>query len=247
LLPQLYVPAPHIPVTTGYEPGAPKVHIGARANHCVSQKIDKMKMIDANEMLGNGVPFVSWRMSLQAKLGRKNVLGHVFHDIPGIRPLRVPIDPAAANPDADIPPAVNDAFLADLEKWTLGEIEAKSIIIQRLSSTICPQHYFNMTAKQLYDTIAGTRIETATAPYASALETFMSIRFANSADDYIDCFLSALQNVNNAADTMAADTTNSGYQIGEGQASAVFVMGTKRIDWLSTWRDTRAYNADNRQ
>ncbi|KAI1004125.1 hypothetical protein K3495_g4087 [Podosphaera aphanis] len=30
-----------------------------------------MKTIAAKEVLGNGVSFVSWRMALQAKLGRK--------------------------------------------------------------------------------------------------------------------------------------------------------------------------------
>ncbi|KAI0993070.1 hypothetical protein K3495_g15114, partial [Podosphaera aphanis] len=41
-------------------------------------------------------------MALQAKLGRKNLPEHVFHDILGILPLRIPTDPSAANPEGDI-------------------------------------------------------------------------------------------------------------------------------------------------
>lgn len=60
-----------------------------------------MKNLDAKEVLGNGITFTVWRMALRAKLGRKNVLGHVFHDIPGIRPVLIPIDPLLTNPDAE--------------------------------------------------------------------------------------------------------------------------------------------------
>ncbi|KAI1005677.1 hypothetical protein K3495_g2540 [Podosphaera aphanis] len=57
-----------------------------------------------------------------------------------------------------------------------------------------------MTAKQLYDNIAGTRQETATAPYLTALENFLQVRFGSDADRYIDTFLSTLQGVDSAAD-----------------------------------------------
>ncbi|KAI1007260.1 hypothetical protein K3495_g960 [Podosphaera aphanis] len=185
-----------------------------------------MKMTESKDILGNGVSFISWKMTLQAKLGRKNVLGHVFHDILGIHLLRTPTDPSAASSDANIPPGVIDAYLADLERWSLGEIEAKNIITQRLSPSIYPQHYTNLTAKQSYDIIAGTRTETATTSYAAALETFMS-------------------NINNAADSMATFPINSGYRIGERLASAVLVMGIKKIEWLSTWLDIRVYDSEN--
>ncbi|KAI0994686.1 hypothetical protein K3495_g13495 [Podosphaera aphanis] len=110
---------------------------------------------------------------------------------------------------------------------------------------MCPQHYTNLTAKQIYDTIAGIRNETATAPYATALEPFMSVRLISSVDDHNDRFLASLQNVNNAADGISFQSANPGYRIGNGQASANFLMGTRRIDWLSTWRNTRAHDANN--
>ena len=203
-------------------------------------------MTDPKEILGNGISFIAWRMALRAKLGRKNVLGHVFHDMPGIRPVNIPTDPLLGSPNAEDVDKLTEKYLDEFERWTLGEIEAKNIITQRLSTTICPQHYDNLTAKELYDTVAGTRNETATAPYAAALETLLSIRFVSTADDYVDRFLAAYQSVNNAADTISTRPLASWYCIGDRQASAIFVMGTKRIEWLNVWRDTRAFDSDNK-
>ena len=93
--------------------------------------------------------------------------------------------------------------MIDLEKWALGEIEAKNIITQRLSPAMCPSNFDNMSAKQIFDSVAGSWQETATAPYANSLETIISIRFVSTADDYIGRLLSAFQAVNNAADAMS--------------------------------------------
>ncbi|KAI0995694.1 hypothetical protein K3495_g12486 [Podosphaera aphanis] len=95
-----------------------------------------MKMTDAKEVLGSGISFVRWRMALQAKLGRKCVLGHVFHYIPGIWPITIPTDPTAANPNAENQEQLTIQYLEDLERWMFGEIKARNSITQRLSSTI---------------------------------------------------------------------------------------------------------------
>lgn len=79
-------------------------------------------------------------------------------------------DPAIACPDDENLATLSSEYLVELEKWILGEIKAKSIIATRLTSTTCPQNYDHMTAKGLYETVAGTRPETATAPYSTALE-----------------------------------------------------------------------------
>lgn len=91
-----------------------------------------------------------------------------------------------------------------------------------------------MTAKQLYDAVAGTRQQTAAASYATALESLMLVTFSSTADYYIDQFLTAFQSVNNAADAYSTPTAKiSEYHIGSGHAAALFVSGTKRIDWLN--------------
>lgn len=118
-------------------------------------------------ILEAGVSFAKWKSGLQAKLARRNVLGHVFHDIPGIRPIMIPVIQTTDNL-----PSLSTEHEHKLEQWILGEIEAKNIIINRLSSSVCPQNYDNMKAKELYDAIASTRQETAIAPYSTALENF---------------------------------------------------------------------------
>ncbi|KAI0992889.1 hypothetical protein K3495_g15295, partial [Podosphaera aphanis] len=45
---------------------------------------------------------------------------------------------------------------------------------------------------------------------------------------------------------MNTQTPNREYHIGSGLASAMFVMGTRRVQWLNNWRDTRAFEADNK-
>lgn len=204
---------------------------------------DQSKII----LLSHNVPFNQWKSSLQAKLARRNVLGHVFHDIPGIRPLLMPVDPIVACPDYENSSTLSSEYLIKLEQWILGEIKAKSIITTRLSSIVCPQNYDHMTAKELYDTVAGTRQETATTLYSTALEKFLAVKFLSTTDDYIDQFLSAYQSVNNAADAFSthAALSKTDYHIGEGLASTIFVMGTRGIEWLDTWRDTRVFAADN--
>lgn len=106
----------------------------------------------------------------------------------------------------------------------------------------CPTNYDYMIAKELYDTIANTRKETA-----AALEKFVSFKFLSSADDYIDRFLAANQSTNYAANAMnsgSIDTLHS-YRIGNGLASALFIMGTKHVEWLNNWRDARVFEANN--
>lgn len=49
----------------------------------------------------------------------------------------------------------------DLKKWNEGEIEAKNILLRRLSSSVRPQFFRQMSAKQIFDTIALIREENA--------------------------------------------------------------------------------------
>ncbi|KAI0994328.1 hypothetical protein K3495_g13855 [Podosphaera aphanis] len=113
-----------------------------------------------------------------------------------------------------------------LAKWRialqaeLAKELAKSIIINRLEPVICPSSYDHITARQLYDSVANTRQETATAPYSIALERFWSTKFATTADAYIDQFQANLQNVNQAADNLAQQT-DIDYHVPKGQAAAL--------------------------
>lgn len=140
-------------------------------------------------VLTQGVSLAKWKSALQAKLAKYNVIGHVFHNYPGIRAITMPKDPTEGMSQSDTNfQSVLDAHLRDLEVWTLGEISAKNIIINRLDPCMCPRTHEHMTAQQLYNSIVDTRKETATAPYALALETFLKTKFVSHADDYINKF-----------------------------------------------------------
>lgn len=133
----------------------------------------------------------------------------------------------------------------------MGEIEARNIIIDRLSDSVCPQTYEKYTAKQLCESVAKTRSEAATASYSLALETLLTTRFTGSPNDYCDRFLANLQSINSAADALISDSstlepTQSEYTILPGQAAVLFSLGTKGVGWLDNWRDTKAIESDNK-
>ncbi|KAI1004722.1 hypothetical protein K3495_g3494 [Podosphaera aphanis] len=149
----------------------------------------------------------------------------------------MPTDPTTTNPYTMNLDKLVAQYIERLDQLVLKDIEAKNIIVSRINPTICLTPIENMTAKQLYDNIAGTRQETATASYAAALKAFLKLRFKSTADEYIDSFLAALQNVNNAADSFLLNDANTRinvHAIGTEQASAHFVLGTKHVDWLAT-------------
>ncbi|KAI0991205.1 hypothetical protein K3495_g16982, partial [Podosphaera aphanis] len=76
------------------------------------------------------------------------------------------------------------------------------------------------------------------------LETFLRTKFATTADDYINRFQAHLQGLNEAAEILQA-STGVEYHVTKGQAAAIFVLGTKHVPWLSTWRDLRALKDNN--
>lgn len=71
---------------------------------------DQSKLI-----LTAGVSFQLWKSILQAKLARRNVLGHVFHEIPGIRPLLSPILSNLSNDETSEQDKSSDEKLTLLE------------------------------------------------------------------------------------------------------------------------------------
>ncbi|KAI0994997.1 hypothetical protein K3495_g13183 [Podosphaera aphanis] len=166
-----------------------------QSNHRESSKV----------VLTEGVSLARWETSLQAKLAKSNVIGHIFHNFTGIRPVTRPVDPTGEMTPDDDPNFLTtfDEYCKAVQAWTLGEMSAKNIIISRLDSANCPQSYDQMTARELYDSIANTRKETTTAPYARSLETFLRTKFVSTADDYINRFQVNLQALQEAAEIPA--------------------------------------------
>lgn len=124
---------------------------------------------DEKMILGSGVPFNAWRGGLQARLSIINVVGHVFHDIRGIKPIHMPTEPALKNDDSEKAKPFWDKYETDLEKWAHGEFTAKDAIISRLSSELIPEDYDVLTSKELYESLAAIRTKTASVPHEKAL------------------------------------------------------------------------------
>lgn len=93
-------------------------------------------------------------------------------------------------------------FEDDLVSWTEGEIEARDILVNRITKDVCPQNFLNMTAKQLFDHVAGAREEGATTPWETAVRKFLATKFTTTADKYCNEFLQNYLDVNGAAETM---------------------------------------------
>ena len=146
-------------------------------------------------VLSPGVSLDDWINDLQAKLAKEGVIGHVYHQFEGIRPIHRPAAPTDEIDSADYLPGL-DAYATAVETWTLGEIRAKNIILGRLNPTMRPRNHDRITAHQLYQSIIDSRRETATAPYALALEAFLRTKFESHADDYINKLLVNLQGLN---------------------------------------------------
>ena len=86
-------------------------------------------------VLGEGTSFSKWKSSLQVKLAKRNLLGHVFHDIQEIQPAIAP--QALPTLVSGQTPQQYQEILAEYQAkraaWKTGEIEAGNIGIDRLS------------------------------------------------------------------------------------------------------------------
>ncbi|CAJ2651604.1 unnamed protein product [Trifolium pratense] len=81
-----------------------------------------------------------------SKTSKNSVTGHVFHNYPDIRAITMPKDPTEGMSQSDTNfQSVLDTHLRNLEVWTLGEISAKNIIINRLDPCMCPRTHEHMT------------------------------------------------------------------------------------------------------
>ncbi|POS87029.1 ribosomal protein S18 [Erysiphe pulchra] len=189
-------------------------------------------------ILKDGVSFTSWVGDLRVELSRNNVLGHVFHNIPGIEPKIEPLEPQEMEFEKE--DDFNEArqvHKTRLQAWIKGEIEAQNIIIQRLDYSKMPHDCLQYTAKQLYDTVSRSNKMTL-LPYSEAFDVFVSTKFT-TLEEYCKRFLQNLQNVNHAAGTLSPISSISHrFKISDELASVYFIKGTKHLKWLDTWRES---------
>lgn len=189
-------------------------------------------------ILKDGVSFTSWVGDLRVELSRNDVLGHVFHNMPGIEPKTEPLEPQQVEFETeDDFNEARQAYKTRLRAWINGEIEAQNIIIQRLDNSKMPHDCLKYTAKQLYDTVFRANKKTL-LPYSEAFDAFVSIKFTTP-EDYCKRFLQNLQNVNHAAGNLSSISSISDrFKISDELASVYFIKGTKHLKWLDAWRES---------
>lgn len=187
------------------------------------------KSDSAKIILRKDVVFSTWTTALEAKLSEKKVLAHVFHDIPGLRPRTCPTLQST------------EAECQELETWIMNDRIAKSIVLTRLDKTIRPEHTKNTTAKEVYDHVAETFQPSSSLPYIESLDKLLNTKFTSSADEYISAFNQNHSSLKNATALIHTnEALNAAYKLPDGMAAILFLKGTAGIDWLSTWRNTKA-------
>lgn len=209
-----------------------------------------MASTDPRVILGSGVSFSGWETDVQAALAEKKRLAYVFHDI-GMRPIVRPEKPAKSADLNDYQYQILlEKYQDEIDRWIEGDVEAKNIIVCRMSPEVRPRNYRKYTAKQLFEHAASTRQESAITPYELAGQAFFSTSFT-TADEYCDNFLYNLLSLNSAAEALAdgskdKDSEVNLYAIPDGVACLLFVRSTEGIPWLDTWRETKVYGTDSK-
>ena len=202
--------------------------------------------------LESKVSFSRWKLSLQSILSRRNIIGHVFNQIEDILPVTRPLRPTRLESDSDSSFALKENVYRDMvQVWKMGEYEAKDIIMERLLIDTWPENYEQLTASQLYADVTQSMEVTAVDSYFAALESFTSVRFTSTVDDYCNRFLTKYQGLCKSAiaivqhnPSMCYSSTNV-YKISKETAAGMFIIGTKDVKWLSNWRDTKAIRPNN--
>ena len=212
-----------------------------------------MSEADSKVVLGHGVSLYKWIADLQSALVRRRCIGHVFHDINGIKPVRCPVMPDRGNSSPEEYARLIGQYEEDLQRFQEGEIEARSILAARIKREICPPNLMNMTAKQIYNHVLSVREEGANTPWETAVRELLVTRLTDTADSYCNIFMQHLLDANSAAEGMPNPNAEGlkgdqsiSFEISAGLAGFLFVLGTEGVSWLDTWRQTKIYDVNNK-
>ncbi|KAI1005086.1 hypothetical protein K3495_g3130 [Podosphaera aphanis] len=137
-------------------------------------------------------------------------------------------------------PSLFDAYIDQLDKWTMKDLQAYSIILRRLDPCIRPKPNNLQTSLELYRIVVDIHKPSTAMPCRSSYTKFIS-----TATEFCNDFQQNLQNFRNAAsDLKKMTSTSTQYGITDGMASIIFFEGTAHISWLKTWRAAGASDRD---
>ncbi|KAI0993358.1 hypothetical protein K3495_g14826 [Podosphaera aphanis] len=199
-------------------------------------------------ILKDGVPFTTWSSNLRGALATESLVGHVFHDHPGIRAKPVPAKPTESEASSEY-----ESYRDELETWTMKDLQACSIILRRLDPivimrrdpSIRPESNNAQTALELYNLIADTHKPSVATPFHNAYVRLVKTKLTTTANEYCTEFQRNLQKFRNAASSLELINTKSiKYGISEGMVSIMFFEGTAHVEWVETWRATGAMDRD---
>ena len=128
--------------------------------------------------LGSRVSFTAWRIGLQGRLSTIRLLGNLFHDMKGVRPIPMPTEPKPfEGQERNDWVAACKEFEKKFEDWTHGETQSKQAIIARLSPELISDECEMPSAKELYKSLALTRATSASAPYEKTFRQLFQHKF----------------------------------------------------------------------
>ncbi|KAI1005468.1 hypothetical protein K3495_g2749 [Podosphaera aphanis] len=200
-------------------------------------------------ILGSGVSISQWITNLQSVLVQKHCLGHVFHNIPLIKPVFSPEEPTMTTENATTLKQLHTENEEKAVKWTEGEIVAKQKVVNMISKKIRPQNFINMTAKQIFDHVSNVREEGATTPRETAIRNSLSTRFTSTANNYCNEFMQNFLDVKIVAESMmpTPPAGSKDVQYNRGDLSVGYIeadQGVRREEPAQSGRRQIAFGKD---
>ncbi|POS87259.1 hypothetical protein EPUL_002152, partial [Erysiphe pulchra] len=157
---------------------------------------------DTKVILGRGDSLYKCVPDVQSALVRRRCIGHVFHDIHGIKAIVYPVTPVKSSFSNEAYAEAVSKYELESQKFQEGEIEARSILAARIERAICPPNLMNMSAKKIYDHVLSVREEGTNTLWEMSVRELLTTRLSSNADNYCNLFMQNYLDANNAAQSM---------------------------------------------
>ena len=160
----------------------------------------------------------------RARLAKRNLTGHVIHDDPDVDPI---FRPSESKREEQLSNDTWEEIWRTHRRAVLTrknhEIEARNIILERLSEKVWPRDHIRLSAKALYDSVSSPRRETSSATYIDALRQFQAFKLNDSIERYCNEFQTAYQNKITAAEALSmSDDKPTEWAISEATVAGFF-------------------------
>lgn len=128
---------------------------------------------DTKVILGQGVSLFKWIADLQSALVRTRCIGHVFHNIHGIKAVVCPVTPEKGSLSTEAYAVAVSEYEQELQKFQEGEIETRSILASRIERSICPPSLMTISAKSIFEHVLNVREEGANTHWETSVRELL--------------------------------------------------------------------------